>query len=284
VASVKTTESISKIIRSNIMRTTIAVCGAAAFFFAVIQSRAGIIAGPITNPANGHDYYLLTPNSWTASEAEAEGMDGMLAIVRNAAEQDWIFSTFGTGTFGGAERSLWIGLHRTEPGGKFAWVDGSPLDYAHWYPGEPNNVGGNENSVNMRGGPVEPGTWNDYADANQLNSVVELLRKGSKSLTQSEKSLIGDWYESGRADRPCHIAATDNILFALNESNNASGRAFLSRKGFLFVASWQVRGEIVKDRILWSNGTWWSRKPVDYSTADKSDTGKDPQPDTIKTQ
>jgi hypothetical protein len=252
------------------MKTTIAV--STVLLFASIQSRADIIAGPVTNPANGHDYYLLTPNTWSASEAEAEEMDGTLAIVRNAGEQDWIFSKFGN--FGGIERSLWIGLHRTEPGGKFVWMDGSPVDYTHWYAGEPNNAGGNEDCANMRGGPVEPGTWNDYADTNPLNSVVEVQKKASKSLTQRERALIGDWYESGRADRPCHIAATGDILFAINESNNASGRAILTRKGFLFVASWQVHGEIVKDRILWSNGTWWSRKPAEYGNGGvSSDSG-----------
>jgi len=193
-------------------------------------------------------------------------MDGTLAIVRNAGEQDWIFSKFGN--FGGMERSLWIGLHRTEPGGKFTWMDGSALDYAHWYAGEPNNAGGNENCANMRGGPVDPSTWNDYADANLLNSVVEVQKKTSKTLTEHERALIGDWYENGKVDRPCHIAATDDILFALNESNNASGRAFLTRKGVLSVASWAVHGEIVKDRILWSNGTWWSRKPSNYGNGE----------------
>ena len=260
------------------MKTIIASCSVAFLLLAAIQSRAGIIAGPITNPANGHEYYLLTPNTWTASEAEAEDMDGTLVIVRNAGEQDWIFSTFGN--LGGNGRSLWIGLHRTEPGGKFAWVDGSPLDYAHWFAGEPNNAGGNENCVHMRWDPAAPGSWNDLNEASQLNSVVEVQKKTSKTLTEGERALIGDWYENGRVDRPCHIAATDDILFALNESNNASGRAFLTRKGFLSVASWAVHGEIVKDRILWSNGTWWSRKPSDYGNGGTSrvDEGAIPSP------
>ena len=143
-------------------------------------------------------------------------------------------------------------------------MDGSPLDYAHWFAGEPNNAGGNESCAHMRWDPAAPGSWNDLNDANVLNSVVEVQKKASKALTEHERALIGDWYENGKVDRPCHIAATDDILFALNESNNASGRAFLTRKGVLSVASWAVHGEIVKDRILWSNGTWWSRKPSDY--------------------
>ena len=249
------------------MKTTISLV-AATLLFAAMPSRAGIIAGPINNPGNGHDYYLLTPNSWTAAEAEAEGMGGTLAIVRNDGEQKWIFSTFGK--FGGTEHALWIGLHRRKPGGTFFWVDGSPLDFANWSAGEPNNAGGNENCVHMQWDPASPGAWNDLNEGNQANAVVEMRGRTPKALTERERSLVGDWYENGQVDRPCHIAATDNILFALNESNNASGRAFLTHNNFLFVASWAVHGEIVKDKILWSNGTWWSRKPSEFGNGKTS--------------
>jgi hypothetical protein len=69
------------------MKTTFAVCSTVVLLFAAIQSHAGIIAGPITNPANGQDYYLLTPDTWSASEAEAENLGGTLTIIRNADEQ-----------------------------------------------------------------------------------------------------------------------------------------------------------------------------------------------------
>ena len=39
-------------------------------------ARAAVLAGPITNAANGHLYYLLSANTWTASEAEAVGLGG----------------------------------------------------------------------------------------------------------------------------------------------------------------------------------------------------------------
>src|ERR1017187_5437640 len=89
----------------KIMKTTIALCGAALVSFAAIfHIRADIIAGPITNPANGHDYYLLTPNTWTASEAEAENLGGTLVVINNAAEEEWVFSKFGA--YGGTNRNL----------------------------------------------------------------------------------------------------------------------------------------------------------------------------------
>jgi len=40
-------------------------------------------------------------------------------------------------------------------------------------------------------------------------------------------------------------------------------RLFFTGESFLFLSN-GIRGEIVKDKILWSNGTWWSRRPVEY--------------------
>src|SRR5215510_2160621 len=77
-------------------------------FLASSNAHAGIIAGPITNSDNGNEYYLLTPNTWTASEAEAESLGGTLAVIRNSKDQEWIFSTFG-GYGSVRNRNLWIG-------------------------------------------------------------------------------------------------------------------------------------------------------------------------------
>ena len=248
------------------MKTTIAVCSAAIILSAItFHAGAEIIAGPITNPANGHDYYLLTPNTWTASEAEAENLGGTMAIIKSGADQKWVFSKFGS--FGGEQRTLWIGLHRKSPGGAFTWVDGSPVDYTNRTAGEPNNAGGNENCVQMQWDPSSPGRWNDNGDSVLMNSVVEIPK--NISITKNQRELVGEWYASGQADRPSHIANAGDTFFAINETSSAS-RLVFNHGGFPFVVSWQVHGEIVKDKILWSNGTGWSRKPVEYGKDEKS--------------
>jgi Lectin C-type domain len=282
------------------MKTAITIFSAAMLFTVAFNTRADIIAGPVTNPANGHDYYLLSPNTWTASEAEAESLDGTLAVIKNADEQKWVFSTFGA--YGGTNHDLWIGLHRNFHGGPLVWITGEKLDFADWSGGQPDNSGGIEDSVFMasanRPWGFPAGGWADFTDNGIVdgsvpNGVVELSGKAHDlSLSKAERALIGNWYEGGNIQRPCWIAGTDKILFVIS-NDKFSARASLSADGTLFVRDSQsgrpmmgggmpmvesgfgrynsmpsmansqtgMSGEILKDKILWSNGTWWSRKP-----------------------
>jgi len=231
------------------------------------QARAEIMAGPVTNPANGHDYYLLAPQNWPAAEAQAENLGGSLAIIKNAAEQKWVYAQFGHD--GDKDRTLWIGLHRQWQGGPLVWVDGSKVDYVNWDATEPDNAGGNENCVQLRGDNHIGGLWNDAAEATALCAVVEVPGKSdAKSLTTQEKSLIGTWYESGQADRPAWIAGTDRAIFLITHDRHAA-RLVFTREGLIYDADRQY-GEIVKDKIVWSNGTWWSRTPFKYETTEKA--------------
>jgi hypothetical protein len=70
----------------------------------------------VTNSANGHVYYLLPQSTWSASEADAQALGGHLVTINDQAEQQWVFSTFGS--YGGTDKSLWIGLREFAPEGK----------------------------------------------------------------------------------------------------------------------------------------------------------------------
>jgi hypothetical protein len=87
-------------------------------------------------------------------------------------------------------------------------------------------------------------------------------KSNEKHLSKGEKALVGTWYESGHADRPAWIVSTENLLFLITHDRHAA-RLILTPEGFIFNTD-RLHGEIVKDTILWSNGTWWSRKPADY--------------------
>ena len=146
-------------------------------------TNAPVVAGPLTNLANGHTYYLLAEDTWQNSEARAQVLGGHLVTINDAAEQNWVFSTFGS--YGGVNRSLWLGYRRTDPSGPFSWVSGETPGYTNWAVAEPDNVGKTEGYAHMiRTGNAfnqVPGTWNDlsspnsgFSTYNPLHGVVEV--------------------------------------------------------------------------------------------------------------
>jgi len=136
-----------------------------------------VIGGPVTNPANGHVYYLLKYNSWRACEQVAIALGGHLATVNDEAEQNWIFNTLGA--FGGAPRYLWIGLSDEQVEGTFVWADGDASIYRHWDSGEPNNAEtGNQDYTRIYPpNSSRAGMWNDVSGlaANNAAGVVEVV-------------------------------------------------------------------------------------------------------------
>jgi hypothetical protein len=126
-------------------------------------TRAGVLSSPIVNPSNGHTYQLLTSSTWATAETTAAALGGHLATIRNADEQQWVFSTFGN--FNGVQRLLWIGLNDIAVEGQFRWTSGEPVTYTNFEGGEPNDAGGNEDFVAMYyPGYHSPGVWNDWND------------------------------------------------------------------------------------------------------------------------
>lgn len=168
--------------KKNFVMTAIALA------CSVLCLRAGILAGPVTNSANGHIYYLLAQTNWVASELEAKSMGGHLVIIDDGAEQTWVSSIFGA--WGGTYRALMIGMNDRQVEGSFRWANGAPVAYVNWNAGEPNDgdfpsSGVHENAVHMyppnRG---DAGKWNDFVETDTsigsgaqyapCNGVVEI--------------------------------------------------------------------------------------------------------------
>ncbi len=142
-----------------------------AIAFVGASASAATILGPVVNPANGHQYYLLDDATWQGGEAESVTLGGHLTTINDANEQNWVFTTFGT--VGQVDRSLWIGYHEVATEGNYVWVNGEPNGYTNWAPGEPNNNGGiGEAFVHMirtgNGFGATPGKWNDLNSPNNL--------------------------------------------------------------------------------------------------------------------
>ncbi len=147
--------------------------------------RVRILAGPITNPANQHQYYVLEPSSWTEAEAAAVAMGGHLATVNDPDEDRWIQNN--CSPIGGAGRSLWIGLHDLDPAlnstngwersQEFAWSSGQKVDFYKWpSPNEPDTNPGTEECYVQMLPPAQYGSWADRSNTTLLSGLAEVPR------------------------------------------------------------------------------------------------------------
>ncbi|MCM3903390.1 MAG: PEP-CTERM sorting domain-containing protein [Pyrinomonadaceae bacterium] len=137
-----------------------------------------VLTGPVVNPANGHTYYLLSSDTWTASQSAAVALGGNLVTINDSAENAWVFTTF-AGFGGVTNRFLWIGLNDVAVEGTFEWANGELLTFTNWSFGEPNNTGGNENYVGMYPIAFSGGEWNDFNNGTfqgfESGGVVEIV-------------------------------------------------------------------------------------------------------------
>lgn len=98
----------------------------------------------------GHQYWkCLTAATQAAAQTSCVALGGHLAVLESAQEAQWLNSQMGG-------QSYWIGLTDIAAEGKFVWVNGAPLTYTNWAPGEPNNAN-NEDCVQTVGNYQ----WND---------------------------------------------------------------------------------------------------------------------------
>ena len=128
-----------------------------------------VLDGPFTRPATGNVYYVLEQATYADSVAEAAALGGTLVVVDDADENDWLVDTFMTDDafYANFPYQFWLGL--TKPAGTdaFAWDDGTPVDFTHWIPGEPNEDAPAPAYTLMIGPNIlngEAGQWWDTSD------------------------------------------------------------------------------------------------------------------------
>jgi hypothetical protein len=141
----------------------------------------GAFYGPVVNPINGHQYFILPLNNWSNAQTAAQALGGNLATVRSAAENLWLVTNMlaDLTIYGGPNLStlpLWIGLYdpvrsaesSSQHAADFVWISGETAAYRNWNPStsEPSNTGGDEfyTAINWHfanGETPDHSTWND---------------------------------------------------------------------------------------------------------------------------
>ena len=101
--------------------------------------------------------FVATARTWSAARDDCRSRGGDLAMATTSALDDAIRAA-------AAGAVVWIGASDLTTEGQWRWVDGSPLAWTHWKPGEPNNYGSGEDCGQM----LADGTWNDAGCAAAL--------------------------------------------------------------------------------------------------------------------
>ncbi len=113
---------------------------------------------------NGHYYYCSTfPSSWSAAKAYAENSGGHLAVINDAQENQFLANLL-------QAPAAFIGMSDAASEGNFEWVNGDPVTYTNWYPGQPNNYNGAQDYVEM----LSNGQWNDQYATCKLEFIMEV--------------------------------------------------------------------------------------------------------------
>lgn len=117
-------------------------------------------------------FYLCSRQAdWIAARlaCQAYGTGHSLAVFHDAAEQAAVVEQLAA-VPAEANAPWWIGLGDAVSEGIFVWVDGTPVDFTAWNPGEPNNLG-EEDCVQFPGGSL--GLWNDLTCDTSMFYICE---------------------------------------------------------------------------------------------------------------
>ena len=133
---------------------------------------------------------VAVPNgiTWDAANTAATLAGGYLAIIHDAAENNFVFSLIDSSEYWSGPQKFgdivgpWLGAIRQDDAHQWHWAhDGSPLLYANWYPQQPDYYGGYPDAVQYYAGSSSMGnTWGDAPGngVSGLNAGLNYLSDG----------------------------------------------------------------------------------------------------------
>ncbi|MDX1684359.1 MAG: HYR domain-containing protein [Saprospiraceae bacterium] len=133
---------------------------------------------------NGHKYFCsLYSATWPDAQRHCTQIGGHLGVMNDKEENSFVASKL-------IARTGYIGLTDKEEEGQFEWVNGDPVTFTNWEAGQPDNLNGLQDYVEM----APSGLWNDeYADIRN-EFICELP---CHEIEQIEGPGNGDFFECG---------------------------------------------------------------------------------------
>lgn len=138
-------------------------------FFCFCNDVARADSDIVQNPVNGHWYQRIdTQRSWAEAKTYCENLDGYLATITSAEENDFIYFDIDI-----IDYETWLGgyqiIDQGDPSGNWAWVTGEDWSYTNWDEYEPNNFNGSlEDYLQIR----TTGYWNDHVNNAPSQSFI----------------------------------------------------------------------------------------------------------------
>jgi hypothetical protein len=118
---------------------------------------------------NGHRYKVFPdPVSWSEARKACEDVGGHLVIIEDQKEHDSLMQWV---KIPGDPGYLWIGTSDQAREGRWLWVNGTPVVFKKFAPGEPTNSVGKEHYAVMNF--ANGGLWNDLPDDIRCGFICE---------------------------------------------------------------------------------------------------------------
>lgn len=188
---------------------------------------------------NGSKYYCSETNdyTWTQAKAFAESKGGHLAVVNDAAENEFLRN-------GIMADFAWIGLTDEAVEGTFEWVTDEPVTYTNWNTDEPNNLNGNEHYTRLL---KSNGKWTDRSPTFIAELIMEIPCGSVTSSCLSIPDNISGFIYMGEHNGSKYYCSENNATWPV--ANNAC----ISAGGHLVVINDASENEFIRSRIMSSN-------------------------------
>ncbi|MEO1626479.1 MAG: lectin-like protein, partial [Bacteroidota bacterium] len=131
---------------------------------------APYIDGFIYMGENGGSRYYCSNfrSSWTYAKQFCESSGGYLAVINDAQENSWIAGAIQT-------PSAFIGLTDEQQEDNWQWVNGEPVTYTNWIPGQPSNSNNAQHYAEIFSrSSYYAGKWNDHYNNQHREFIMEI--------------------------------------------------------------------------------------------------------------